>query len=136
MKTEKNNFVRPKQTVRVFCPYLCIILFLLFCFSAFQVSSASSPPPPVQTGTGLPLNAFSWASPAPDIVGVAAVNNTAGMLFGRGCQPRHRTATGVTALEWAVSMHPGIEVVVLLEVRVPAGCRRGSGTGWCLSHTL
>ena len=66
---------RTREQVRFFCPYLCIILFLLFCFSISQVSSASSPPPPMQTGKGVPLNDFSWASPAPDVVGVAAVNN-------------------------------------------------------------
>ena len=60
------------------CPYLCFILFLLFYFSASQiklVSSALSSPPPVQTGKGLPLNDFSWAPPALDVVGVATVNN-------------------------------------------------------------
>ena len=35
---------------------------VLFLIS--QVFSASSPPPPVQTGKDLPLNDFSWASPA------------------------------------------------------------------------
>ena len=85
------------EQVRYLCPYLCFILFLLFYFSASQVSSASSPPPPVQTGTGLLLNAFSWASLAPNIVGVAAVNNTAGMLFGRSHGPRHRAATRATS---------------------------------------
>ena len=78
------------------------------------MSSTSSPPPPVQTGTGLPLNAFSWASPAPDIVGVAAVNNTAGTLFGRSRGPLHRAATGATAVEWAALMHAKDKVVVLL----------------------
>ena len=58
-----------REQVRLFCPYLCIILFLLFCFSISQVSSASSPPLPVQTGKGLPLNDFSWASPALVLLG-------------------------------------------------------------------
>ena len=86
------------------CPYLCffslllyfsicVIIILLFSFSASQVFSASSLSPPVQTGTGLLLNAFSWASTAPDIVGVAAVNNTGGTLFGRS-----------PAVEWAAPM--------------------------------
>ena len=48
------------------------------------------------------------------------MNNTAGMLFGRGRQPRHRTATGDMAVEWAASMHPVVEVVVLLGVGVSA----------------
>ena len=74
-------------------------------FSASPVSSASSPPPPVQTGKGLPLNDFSSESQAPGVVGVAAVNNTAGTLFGCSCGPRQRTARGATAVEWAASMH-------------------------------
>ena len=108
------------EQVCSFCPYICIILFLLFYFSISQVSSASSPPPPVQTGEGLPLNGFSWATLAPDIVGVAAVNITAGTLFGRSRGPRHRTVTGSAAVEWAASMHPEDEVVVLLGGEVPA----------------
>ena len=48
------------------------------------------------------------------------MNNTAGTLFGRGRQPRHRMATGATAVEWAASMHPVDEVVVLLGGGVPA----------------
>ena len=77
----------------------------------------------MQTGTGLLLNAFSWASPAPDIVGVAAVDNTAGTLFGRSCGPHHRTATGTTAVKWkawVALMHPVDEVAVLLG----GGCLR------------
>ena len=62
--------------LRFFCPFLCL-------FSTSQVSSASSPPPTAQTGTDLPMNVPSRASHAPDIVGVAAVSNTAGTLFGR-----------------------------------------------------
>ena len=100
------------------------------------MSSTSSPPPPVQTGTGLPLNAFSWASPAPNIVGVAAVNNTAGTLFGRSRGSRHRTATGATAVEWAAPMHAVDEVVVLLGGGGACGHRRGSVAGWRRSHTL
>ena len=68
----------------------------------------------MQTGTGLPLNAFSWASPAPDNVGIVAVNNTAGTLFGRSRGPSQRAATGATAVEWAALMHAKDEVVVLL----------------------
>ena len=71
----------------------------------------------MQTGTGLPLNDFSWMSPAPDNVGVTAVNNTAGTLFGRSRGPHHRTATGATAAEWAAPMHPLDEAVVLLAWR-------------------
>ena len=56
-------------TGALFCSYLCIIPFLLFCFSISQVSSASSPPPPVQAGKGLPLNDFSWASPSLMLLG-------------------------------------------------------------------
>ena len=97
-------------TGTLFVPLSLLHSFLLFYFSASQVSSASSPPPPVQTGTDLPLNAFSWASPAPDIVG----------LFGCSRGPRHRAATGATAVKWAVSMHTVDEVVVLLGGGVPA----------------
>ena len=87
-----------------------------FFIQVSQVSSASSPLPPVQvqTGTALPLNAFSWASQAPDIVRVAAVNNTAGTLFGRIRGSRHRASTGATAVEWVALMHADDEVVVLL----------------------
>ena len=66
-----------KQVRYILLLFLCFILFLLFLIF-FQISFASSPPPPVQTGTSLPLNPFSLASLAPDIVEVAAVNNTAG----------------------------------------------------------
>ena len=77
--------------------FLCFMYsFLLFYFSISRLSSASSLPLTVQTWTGLPLNAFSCAPLAHDIVGILAVNNTVGVLFGRGRQPRHpRTATGV-----------------------------------------
>ena len=112
--------VGSSEQVCSFCPYVCIILFLLFHFSISQVSSASSPPSPVQTGEGLPLNVFSWASLAPDIVGLAAVNSIAGTLFGFSCRPRHRTATGATAVEWAALMDLMDEVVVLLGGEVPA----------------
>ena len=114
---------RTREQVHVFCPYLCIIPFLLFYLSDCQVSSDSSPPPPVQTGTGLPLNDFSWASPAPDNVGVAAVNNTAGTLFGRSRGSLHRTATAPPAVEWEALMHVEDEVVVLLG---GGGCLRPS----------
>ena len=66
----------------------------------------------MQTGEGLPLNGFSWETLAPDIVGVAAVNITAGTLFGRSRGPRHLAVTGSAAVEWAAS-HPLDEVVVL-----------------------
>ena len=68
----------------------------------------------MQTGASISLNVFSWASPASDTAGVAAVNNTAGTLFGRSRRPRHCTAMGATAVKWAASMHPMEEVVVLL----------------------
>ena len=73
-------------------PLLCSFSFVLF--SASQVSSVSFLPPLVQTGTNLPLNAFSWAFPPPDNAGVAVVNNTAGTLFGHSCGPRHRATMG------------------------------------------
>ena len=124
-------------TGTLFCPSLCIILFLLFCFSASQVSSAPYPPPPVQTGTGLPLNAFSWTRPAPAIVRVTAVNNAAGTLFGHSRGPQHRATTGATAVEWAAPMHTAVEVVMLSSLRgVPAAIdeaamRSGAGPVPC-----
>ena len=75
---------------------------LFFSFSSFFVSSS---PSPVQTRTVIPLNVFSWASPAPNNVGIAAANNTAGTLFGRSRGPLYRAATGATAVEWEVLMH-------------------------------
>ena len=72
-----------------FCSYVCINLFLLFYFSNFQVSSASSPPLPGQTRKGIPLNTFSWVSLAPNVVGITAVNNIAGKLVGRSRGPDH-----------------------------------------------
>ena len=72
----------------------------------------------MQTGTGLPLNvfSFSWMSLAPDTAGAAAVNNNAGTMFGHCRQPRHCAATGAmaVAVEWAALMHSVYEVVVLL----------------------
>ena len=68
-------------------------------FQFLKFFSASSPPPPVQTGEDLSLTAFSWAFPAHKIVAVGAVNNTAGMLFDRSLEPRHRTATGAMDVE-------------------------------------
>ena len=68
----------------------------------------------MQTGTGLPLNAFRWASSAPNKVGVATVNNTAGTLFGRSRGPRHRAAMRATTVESAALICPEDEVVVLL----------------------
>ena len=81
-------------------------LFLPLSLLCFFLSSASSPPSPVQRGTGLSLNALSWASPAPDIVGVTAVWTT---LLER-CSVA--AANGQHA--WAASMHPMDEVIVLL----------------------
>ena len=52
-------------------------------------------------------------SPAPDTVGAAAVNNTAGTPFGCGRQPGHRTARGGTAVKWAVLIRLVDGVVVL-----------------------
>ena len=100
--------------------FLCINIFLHISSSNSQMSSTSSSPPPVQTGTCLPLNAFSWSSPAPDIVGVATVNNTAGTLFGRNCGPGNHIAARATTVERAVLMQPVDEVVVLLGGEVPA----------------
>ena len=73
----------------------------------------------MQTVTGLTLNAFCWASQAPYSVWVAAVNNTAGTLFGRSRGPCHRVAMGATAVECAALMHAEDEVVVLLEAGMP-----------------
>ena len=42
------------------------------------------------------------------------------MLFGRSRGPRHRAATGATAVEWAASMHATDELVMLLGGGVPA----------------
>ena len=81
-------------------------------FLPFLSSSASA--------KGLPLNGFSWSSPAPDIVGVATVNNTAGTLFGRNCGPGNHIAARATTVERAVLMQPVDEVVVLLGGEVPA----------------
>ena len=75
----------------------------------------------MQTGIGLPLDDFSWASLGPDNVGVAAVNNTAGTLFGCSRGPLHRAATGATSVEWAALMHAEDEVVVLLGGGVACG---------------
>ena len=108
-------YVRTKMYERIGCvgPLSLLQSFLLLYVSTSQVSSASSPSPPVQTGTSLPLNAFSWKSSAPDIIRVVAVNNRTRMLFGRSRGPRH-TKTGATAVESAASMHPVDEVIMLL----------------------
>ena len=62
-----------------------------------------------------------WASLVPDIVGVAAVKNSAGTLFvGRSHGPGHHAVAGAIAAERAESMQPVDEVVVLLGGGVPA----------------
>ena len=75
----------------------------------------------MQTGTGIPLNAFSWAFPEPDNVGVTVVNNTAGTLFGRSRGPRHRVVTGNMAVEGTASMHATDEVAMLNKAAMQAG---------------
>ena len=68
------------------CATTALIFALIFFFCSIflflKLLLLSLLPLPTSAKT-LPLNGFSWASPAPDIVGVAAVNNTAETLFGR-----------------------------------------------------
>ena len=56
---------------------------------------------------------------APDNVGVMAMNNTAGTLFGCSRQPGHRTEAGGTAPQYTASMRPANEVLVLIAGVVP-----------------
>ena len=100
-----------------FCSVLFFvsIFFFYISFPNSQVSSASSPPPQAHTGEGVPLNAFSLASPALDIVGTAAVNNTAGPLWDMIAK---RTALMRPVV--AVLLGRGVPVAVG-EAAVPAG---------------